>query len=247
MHLHRSNRTEALVNRLVEVVSRPLADPLEPECIVVQGRGMERWLAMELAQKLGAWANPWFPFPRRLLELAFRRAMPEAEDDATAGFEPGRLAFAIAAVLADRVETPGYEPLARYVARGERAARLVDLSVRVAEAFDRYLVYRPDLIEGWDSGRDDGWESLLWREVTARLGREHPPARARRFLELARRGVLRLEGFPSRVCLFGISTLPPRYVELFAALARQIEVHLFMLSPSREFWADVRSRREQLR
>ena len=74
MRLHRSNRTEALVERLVDVVREPLADPLAPECIVVQGRGMERWLAMKLAEHLGVWADPWFPFPRRLLELAFEVA-----------------------------------------------------------------------------------------------------------------------------------------------------------------------------
>ena len=45
----------------------PLDDPLSPECIVVQGRGMERWLSMQLADRLGAWANPAFPFPRRAI------------------------------------------------------------------------------------------------------------------------------------------------------------------------------------
>src|SRR5262245_33561321 len=103
---------------------------------------MERWLSMELARRLGAWANPWFPFPRRVLELAFRAAFGETGGDAAARFEPDRLAFVIAAILASDVEEPGYEPLARYIAQGGRTARLVDLSVKLAEAFDRYLVYR---------------------------------------------------------------------------------------------------------
>ncbi|MGH7790159.1 MAG: exodeoxyribonuclease V subunit gamma, partial [Candidatus Binatia bacterium] len=58
MWVHRSNRIEALVRRLVEVVAPPLADPFAADCIVVQGRGMERWLSMQLAQHLGIWANP---------------------------------------------------------------------------------------------------------------------------------------------------------------------------------------------
>ena len=44
--LHRSNRIEQLVEVLVDVVSEPLADPFARECIVLQGKGMERWLAM---------------------------------------------------------------------------------------------------------------------------------------------------------------------------------------------------------
>jgi exodeoxyribonuclease V gamma subunit len=47
MYVHRSNGTETLVDALARVVSRPLADPLAPESIVVQGRGMERWLSTE--------------------------------------------------------------------------------------------------------------------------------------------------------------------------------------------------------
>ena len=70
MIVHRSNRTERLVDALAEVVARPPADPFAPEMIVVQGNGMERWLAMELARRLGVWANPRFPFPRTVIEQA---------------------------------------------------------------------------------------------------------------------------------------------------------------------------------
>ncbi|MCB9520840.1 MAG: exodeoxyribonuclease V subunit gamma [Myxococcales bacterium] len=49
---------------------------------------------------------------------------------------------------------------------------------------------------------------------------------------------------PRRVCLFGVSTLPRLQLELVAALARVADVHLFVLAPSREFFADIRSARE---
>ena len=60
MHLHRSNRTEKLLDALVEVVERPLARVLEPECIVVQGPGMERWLSLELSPP---WRGFFLAFP----------------------------------------------------------------------------------------------------------------------------------------------------------------------------------------
>ena len=49
-HVHTGNRTEVLVARLAAVLRDPLAHPLTPEIIVLQSRGMERWVAMELAQ-----------------------------------------------------------------------------------------------------------------------------------------------------------------------------------------------------
>ena len=66
LHLHRSNRAERLVDALAEVVRVPLGDAFAAERIVVQSKGMERWLAMELSRRLGVWANPKFPFPRHL-------------------------------------------------------------------------------------------------------------------------------------------------------------------------------------
>ena len=51
-------------------------------------------------------------------------------------------------------------------------------------------------------------------------------------------------GLPSRVSIFGIGSLPPLFVDVFAALGRLVEVHLFLLSPSREHWDEIRSKRE---
>ncbi|MCH2185529.1 exodeoxyribonuclease V subunit gamma, partial [Myxococcota bacterium] len=52
-------------------------------------------------------------------------------------------------------------------------------------------------------------------------------------------------GWPGRVCLFGLSTLPPLYVSALAGLAECMEVHVFVLSPSREYWAGVQTEQEQ--
>ncbi|HIC86523.1 MAG TPA: hypothetical protein EYP06_09555, partial [Desulfobacterales bacterium] len=71
LHLHSSNRLELLAARLAEVLASPLASPLSPEIIVVQSRGMETWLRMELARHLGISANLVFPFPNRIVAQLF--------------------------------------------------------------------------------------------------------------------------------------------------------------------------------
>ena len=57
--LYTSNRLESLLDALTSVVGEPLSSPLESEVVVVQSKGMERWLSMELAKK--------FAFPSRPL------------------------------------------------------------------------------------------------------------------------------------------------------------------------------------
>ena len=51
-------------------------------------------------------------------------------------------------------------------------------------------------------------------------------------------------GWPRRVSFFAVSALSPSYLELLGEAARGIEIHLFALNPCREYWGDIRSRRE---
>ena len=61
MFVHRSNRTEVLVEALAELVAVPPADPFAPETIVVQGGGMARWLGLELAARRGVGVRQFAP------------------------------------------------------------------------------------------------------------------------------------------------------------------------------------------
>ena len=51
-------------------------------------------------------------------------------------------------------------------------------------------------------------------------------------------------GWPRRASFFAVSALSPSYLELLCEAARGIEIHLFLLNPCREYWGDIRSRRE---
>ena len=48
MKLVRSNRTERLADALADRIRNEPLGPFEREVIVVQSRGMERWLTLEL-------------------------------------------------------------------------------------------------------------------------------------------------------------------------------------------------------
>ena len=66
LKLFTSNRFEILAKQLAGVVQTPLPTPFTPEIIVVQSRGMERWISMELARLNGISANCFFPFSQCL-------------------------------------------------------------------------------------------------------------------------------------------------------------------------------------
>jgi len=245
LNVYRSNRLERLADALAEVLRERPAPPFEPERIAVQSQGMSTWLSMELARRLGILANTPFPFPRDLLEeiLATTLGTPAEK---MASFRKENLTWRVMALLPGLMSEEAFEPLRRYLGGASEQAKRFQLAARIAHLFDQYAVYRPELVLKWETQSPVDWQSRLWRELVDRSGACHLAHLARQFEEAVRAGGL-TENWPRRISLFGISTLPPLYLRIFAALSARVDVNLFLLSPSREFWADTRSRREMFR
>jgi exodeoxyribonuclease V gamma subunit len=142
MELIRSNRTEALADALTAQVRESPLDPFEKDVVVVQSRGMERWLTLALTERLGVWANPWFPFPRALIEWALGE-LDAGQTENSKAYDRSRLKWTIAELLLDAPP----RDLADYVSSSSDDDRVLRLSTSVASVFDEYVMYRPDLLE----------------------------------------------------------------------------------------------------
>ncbi|MFZ2039595.1 MAG: exodeoxyribonuclease V subunit gamma, partial [Desulfobacterales bacterium] len=188
LHIFTSNRMEILVQALAREVSRPRgstpAAVLRPETIVIQSRGMERWLAIELARQLGICAHCAFPFPNAFLQEVFSRVMPDQPEESV--FEREAMAFGIMHRLPEFSSRPGCEHLRRYLADDPTQLKRYQLSVKIADAFDQYLVFRPDLIFAWEAGRNDHWQAALWRDLAAGREHRHRAGQQRKLLEKIR-------------------------------------------------------------
>ncbi|MCA9654178.1 MAG: exodeoxyribonuclease V subunit gamma [Myxococcales bacterium] len=246
MKVYRSNRVEALLDALSDVLRVPVAGPLRPEPIMVHSRAMAVWLSMRLAERFDGWVGGSFPFPRRFVQELFTAVLGERAE-ASEGFTRARLLWSVLAALPEHLPTPAFEELRRYIATDPRGQARFQLAQRIAEVLDRYAVYRPRMVLEWDGGAEDHWQARLWRAVVARQGADHPPALAREVFRRLDGGDLDPADLPPRVCVFGVSTLPPFYVQVLGALSRHVPVHLFALSPSHEYWAELRSGRQALR
>ena len=81
LNLYTSNRLEILADKLAESLSTPLASPMESEIIVVQSKGMERWISMEIAQRFGICANVRFPFPNSFIHEMIGKVIPDLPEE----------------------------------------------------------------------------------------------------------------------------------------------------------------------
>jgi exodeoxyribonuclease V gamma subunit len=234
--VYRSNRMERLVDALADSLRTPPDDPAAAEWIAVQSQGLRSWLSQQLADRFGILANVRLPFPRGLIDRVFAWVLgdrrPELEP-----FDQSCLAWSIAAELPRLIERPEFEPVRVYLGGDRRDLKLHQLARAFAHTFDEYALYRPEMVADWEQGlpRDD-WQAALWvaagKRIRQRGRSDHVGAVARRAIEVLRDGERLADRAPQRIALFGISSLPPLYAEILAELARQIEIKLFLLSPS---------------
>ena len=247
LRIYTSNRMEILAEHLAQIVRTPLVSPLTPETIVVQSQGMERWISMELARLNGISANCFFPFPNAFLENIFKELMPNLPD--VAPFDPEIMTFRLMGIIPRCTGLKGFENLKAYLADDNNHLKLYQLAGRLADLFDQYQVFRPQMLFQWEQSQEKKtpphcWQARLWRELSGGHESLHR-ARLREILFEQIRD-LRLDParLPPRVSLFGISHLPLFHLQTFAELSRLIEVNLFLIEPCQEYWADIVSDRE---
>lgn len=247
LRVYTSNRLENLAQALAENVGRPLRSPLEPEIILVQSQGMARWLKLQLAQQHGICSNCQFPFPRAFCYDTLRTVMGDLPAAAEELYDPEVLIWQVMKKIPAFKNQPGFEAVRNYVGTEHDDRKLYQLAERIANVFDQYLLFRPDMIWQWEAGAGLGWQAKLWREVSVPFREHHPAALQSKLIEHLQKHTDIKAGLPERVAIFGVSALPPFYLHIFAALARHIEVSLYLLQPCEQFWGYISSAREQER
>lgn len=243
--IYTGNRLEDLVEDLAHTVCLPRSSPFSPEFIVVQSSGMERWVSLALARLNGICANTVFPFPNTFLKRLFLPMVPERHDLTL--FTPDAMTFAIMDILPQQISSTGYENLKTYLNDDPDQSKLYQISEKIAYLFDQYLVFRPEMMMAWESGRADHWQADLWRSISRDTDTPHQAQLQRRFIQHIRDGSIQLDPVLERVSVFGISYLPRFHITVLAELARVIPVSLFLMNPCRFYWDDIVSEYEKKR
>jgi len=237
-----SNRLEVLVDAMARVLERPLTSPLHPEVVVVQSRGMERYLSMQLARAHGVCANYRFLFPNAFVSELFAKVLGHPAEESP--FDPELLAWRVLKRIPSQVKGTDSGGLRDYLEEDEGDLKRLQLSVVIADTLDQYLLFRPEMVFRWERGEETHWQAELWRDLVKGFEGRHRAALAREFMEVLKRVPRGRADMGERICVFGISALPRFHMEVFSALSRFMEVNLFLMNPCREYWGDIASPHE---
>ena len=233
---------EILAGAMAKILETPLSSPFAQEIIIVQSKGMEHWISMELARRHGICANIDFPFPNAFVYEMFQKVIPDFSEDHY--FDPDIMAWNIMKLILSCITKPAFKSIKSYLDKPNKDLRRFQLAERIADTFDQYLVFRPEMISKWERGQDSNWQAMLWRELVKEKESKHRGSLAGEFFNLIEKFGTRVKNLPERVSIFGISYLPPFHMQVFAAISRFVEVNLFIMNPCSHYWGDILSKRE---
>lgn len=227
------NRTEELLRTFIDG-SDSARSPFETRIVVVQSRGMERFLRLEIARLKGVCCGYSFPFPVMLAYELFDRVLGSSRGERTDSLPV--MTWRVLDMLRDVPGDGTFNPVREYL-RNAPALNRWQLAREIARTFDRYLIFRPEIISAWDAGgladidsEHQAWQAEIWRRMIAPGSAPHRAKLKERFLEAV--ASCPLEALPARIDFFGIASQPDYHLDIFRALAARVPVTFHMLEPA---------------
>lgn len=247
-HLYHSNQLDILKELMAHFISEsPLADPFVEEKVLVQSPGMAQWVKMELAKSMGISANIDFPLPASFIWKMFQQVLPDIPDKSA--FNKEAMSWKLMTILPKLLEQNEFSALKDYLIEDNGDYRLFQLCQKISDTYDQYLVYRPEWIADWESELNTQadthpWQPILWRKLVATtesLGQSHYH-RANlydEFIEALNKPNFDCGLLPDRIFVFGVSALPPRYLDALHAIGQHCDVHFMLFNPCQLYWGDL--------
>ena len=239
LNICHSNSIEVLLLKLAQqLASSPLGSVFTPETIITPSPAMARWNNIELAKHQGIAANIDYPLPSSFIWRVARNILTDIPEKDPLGITA--MSWKGFKLLPELLDNPEFIQLKQYLANDVNSIKRWQLSAKIADTFDRYQLYRPDLIRKWGRGEEDDWQAILWRKLLSTVS-HHRVANIDRLQEyLYKNKEIKL---PERISFFAISTLPPYFIDIIHALSRHTQFDLYLHSPTPEFWADLKSQK----
>lgn len=246
-YLYHHNDLGSLADLLGALRNNHRVAPLDMDTILVPNHGVGRWLTIQIAESDGIAANINTSLPGGYIWQLLDAVSP-AEQPRGKHFEPDGLPWHL--YLALPAMAHDIPAVGDYLGAPVDEVRRWQLAGQLAGVFDRYLIYRADMLADWENGvtpadNPGRWQAQVWRYLTAanRLGSNH---RARVLIDFVSRlsndvTVQKrvVDYCPAPLYCFGLVAVAPDHLRLLYALAEHIDVHFLLPNPSEVYWGDI--------
>ena len=249
---------------LIAVLKHVPDNPMEPEWISIQSRGMKQWIAVQMSQGFGVCANMNFIFPRQVIDHILTGVKPlenhnlanqdqlNQDLEKHDGLDEDFFFWAAMRIISENQSNPGLSNLENYIKKDKTGIKLYQLSLKIAKIFDDYQIYRPFMVMDWQrqNKQEDlkdpvvKWQAELFNIIVSQNLEDHIAYKASSFLEQFKGKNVGFDHLPHRISFFGISSMPEIFLHVLEKVSQFIDINFFILTPSNQFFFDIKSQKQ---
>lgn len=243
--------------------TKPRNHPFESECTVVGSPVMAGWLKQfflydipkteKPQQVLACWdVQMLHPFVNDWLAKAATGTAIGTRVPSEHPYAKEVLQWRIWQTIGRQDLPADFQTLINYIGNDPKARdrRRWGLAQKLAQLFDDYVNYRPELLDDWGKGLNTGfdnqnrWQPALWRLLLE----ENPDTYLKQFADMADTlPACGIDAVYNRIAVFHTSALPQAYMAFFAELAKVLPVEMYIFNPSQEFWIEDGSLKKHIK
>lgn len=258
LEIFTSNDLNTLALTFADYCKAPRKDAFEPDVVLVQSIGMQRWLSMQISNYCGIYANMRFLFPNNffgeIIDVLF-----EPPGDTLQKSSRDAIIWRLMQELPNLKNHDVFSFINGYLADDYLGIKLFQLSQKLADLYDQYALFRPLWVKSWAKASPEQlqsfaaytfkdnqqlqkaylWQALLWQRCLRGQTQEYLWPFLLDKLQDKLLDPLCTARLPREAFVFGLSYLPPLYVELLQIISRHVDIYLFMLNPCAKYWGDA--------
>ncbi|MBW3042249.1 exodeoxyribonuclease V subunit gamma [Prochlorococcus marinus] len=261
--IYRSNKAEWLAEILGHELRLNPPEITEEVNIIVSTWPSSRWLSeqISLINNINALVN--YPFPGTYLKRLVKRVIgidPNEKDP----WEKNHLVWDILEFLPELIKREEAQVIRSWLAKSEKENEQInmnswDLANNIAEIFDDYILYRPEIIKQWLSKNKKNvsrdirvnknilWQETLFKLLHEKINKDPFCIQAEKAINSLKKGKIYKKDYPKNLYIYGLSSLAPLQIDLIQAFSKVINIKIYLISPCNDLWQRCETRRLRFR
>ncbi|MFC5282042.1 exodeoxyribonuclease V subunit gamma [Pedobacter alpinus] len=255
LQLKVSNSLNILAKYFCEDLKSQKISVFQPYYLVTQTDGMNNWLKMQLADNLGIAANYRFLKPNDLINQIYAVLGGDFMQPLSAENQ----SWLLFKILAEKDFIKRFKHIADYYTEDnpDKDLKRMALAEKIADLFDQYQIYRPEMIRDWNTStlqdlQKDDWQMYLWIKAKEISGDKMPDKTfvGNYIIDELKNPVSqkRLQNNMPAVFLFGLSVTTDFHMQIFHEVGKVIDISYYLLNPAPGlYWFEDLSEKQAFR
>ena len=261
--IYRSNKAEWLAEILGQELRLNPPEITEEVNIIVSTWPSSRWLSEKLSIINNINALVKYPFPGTYLKRLVKRIIgidPDEKDP----WEKNQLVWNILELLPELMKEEEAQVIRSWLKISDKEdtqinLNLWDLANNIAETFDDYILYRPEIIKQWLSKKTKKksreisvnknilWQEILFNLLYKKINKDPFCIQVEKAIKRLKKDDISKLDYPKNLYVYGLSSLAPLQIDLIQAFSKVINIKIYIISPCNDLWQRCEARRLQFR